>query len=159
MINEYRELTSEELVRLSELKDKRTKSQKRAYKMLPECMRLIAEQDAPVAFVGHKAFFPDILLRDQRICIEIDGGSHYKRKYSDKHRDTVFYQHGYTTIRIKNKDTCVNVVYWQCLLRGLNSIYSSEKNEVICKMKDELESLIAVEIKNWTVLKCDYDSL
>ena len=72
MTTEYRQLTSEELVRLSELKDMRTKSQKRAFNMLPASMRLVAEQDAPLAFWEHAAFFPDILLREQRICIEID---------------------------------------------------------------------------------------
>jgi len=152
MINEYRELTSEELVRLSELKGKRTKSQKRAYKMLPECMRLIAEQDAPVAFVGHKAFFPDILLRKQRICIEIDGGSHYKRVRQDMHRDTVFHNHGFTTIRIHNLDTRVDVVFWQCLLYGLDKISSSETDEILCKMKRELESLITKEERKWIMI-------
>jgi hypothetical protein len=153
MTTEYRQLTSEELVRLSELKDMRTKSQKRAFNMLPASMRLVAEQDAPLAFWKHAAFFPDILLREQRICIEIDGATHRTRVRQDMHRDSVLAEHVYNTSRIKNMDTKVNVVFWQRLLEGLDNIYSSERSEAICKMKKELESLIAEEIRKWTMLE------
>ena len=153
MTTEYRQLTSEEIVRLSELKDMRTKSQKRAFNMLPASMRLVAEQDAPLAFWEHAAFFPDILLREQRICIEIDGATHWTRVRQDMHRDSVLAEHGYNTIRIKNMDTKVNVVFWQRLLEGLDNIYSSERSEAICKMKKELESMIAEEIRKWTMLE------
>jgi hypothetical protein len=50
-------------------------------------------------------------------------------------------------------DTKVNVVFWQRLLEGLDNIYSSERSEDICKMKKELESLIAEEIRKWTMLE------
>jgi hypothetical protein len=69
------------------------------------------------------------------------------------HRDSVLAEHGYNTIRIKNMDTKVNVVFWQRLLEGLDNIYSSERSEAICKMKKELESMIAEEIRKWTMLE------
>lgn len=154
MMTEFRELTSEDLVRLSEVKKMRTKSQRCAFRMLPECMRLVAEQDGPVAFAEQKnVYFPDILFREQRICIEIDGGIHYQKYYKDKYRDSVFCRHGFTTIRIKNKDTKINVVYWQRVLEGLNRIYWGESREDICKMKIALESLINNEIRKWTMLE------
>ena len=63
-------------------------------------------RNVPVAFLRHRAFYPDILLYKEKIIIEIDGWQHRYgiRKKKDNHRDAVFAAHGYVTIRIKNRD-------------------------------------------------------
>ena len=119
----YRELTANEVEQAHEQKEKRTQSEKVAYRLLPWSMRQNVERNPPVAFVECKsAFFPDLFLRNEKVCIEIDGGYHCKRERQDAHRDKVFRKHGFIVIRIKNLDTCINVAFWERLLEGLTRI-------------------------------------
>ena len=91
--------------------------------MSPRSMRQNIECNPPVAFVGCKsAFFPNLFFRNEKVCIEIDGGYHSKRERQDAHRDKVFRKHGFIVIRIKNLDTCINVAFWERLLEGLNKV-------------------------------------
>lgn len=86
-------------------------------------MRQNIERNPPIAFVGCKsAFFSDLFLRKEKICIEIDGGYHFKRQHQDVHRDDVFRKNGFVVIRIKNLDTRVNVAFWERLLEGLSKV-------------------------------------
>lgn len=75
-----------------------------------------------MAFLRHRAFYPDILLYKEKILIEIDGWQHQYgiRKKKDNHRDAVFAEHGYVTIRIKNRD--VNCRFREKLVEGLSKI-------------------------------------
>ena len=95
----YRELTANEIEQAHEQKEKRTQSEKVAYRLLPWSMRQNVERNPPVAFVGCKsAFFPDLFLRNEKVCIEIDGGYHFKRERQDAHRDKMFREHGFVII-------------------------------------------------------------
>lgn len=111
-------------------------------------MRRYVERDQPVAFVGSKAFFLDLLLRKEKISIEIDGGYHYKHIRQDEHRDTVFKSHGFIVIRIKNLDTRVDVVFWQRLLEGLEKDGCDRTD--IRSFISELQQMIDNEIRSWT---------
>ncbi len=144
----YRALTPKEVEQAQEQKDKRTISEKVAYRLLPLSMRRYVERNQPVAFVGSKAFFPDLLLRKEKICIEIDGGYHYKHQRQDEHRDKVFRRHGFIIIRIKNLDTGVNVAFWQRLLEGL--VKEGVNRNDICSYVTELCQMIDDEIRSWT---------
>ena len=123
-MNEYRELTTLEQKRVDEQRKERTQAEKEAFRLLPDCMKEIIERNGPVAFCGHAAFYPDLLLRDAKIIIEIDGGIHrkYEQKRIDNHRNGVFMEHGYDIIRINNEDVCLNVAFWQRLVEGLAKI-------------------------------------
>ena len=122
----YRDLTPEEQKQAAEQFKKRTKSEKRAYHLLPESMKENVERNPAVAFAGCNAYYPDLLLRKAKICIEIDGGYHCRRKWYDSKRDSVFVEHGFTIIRIMNRDVYVNVAFWQRLLEGLERIKDSQ---------------------------------
>lgn len=146
----YRALTAKETDRAVEQVSKRTKSEKVAYRLLPWSMRRYVERNQPVAFVRSKAFFPDLLLRKEKICIEIDGGYHYKHIRQDEHRDKVFHRHGFIVIRIKNLDTRVNVAFWQRILEGL--VKEGTERGDIQPYITELHQMIDEEIQSWTTL-------
>ena len=116
----YRELTPDEVKQAMGQKDKRTQSERKAYRLLTWSMRQRVERNPAIAFKDcNVAFFPDLFFRNERICIEIDGGYHFKRQRQDEYRDKIFKSHGFIVIRIKNLDTRVDVAFWQRLLEGL----------------------------------------
>ena len=117
----YRELTPDEVTRAIEQKGKRTKYERRAYSLLPACMKKCVEQNPPIAFARLKtAYYPDLFFRDSKICVEIDGGYHHNRRFEDYIRDKTFKRRGFIIIRILNIDTRVDVAFWQRLLEGLS---------------------------------------
>ena len=59
---------------------------------------------------------------------------------------------GITVIRIKNKDTHVNVAFWQRLAEGLEA-YSGDEVTTVEQFKAELREMIAEEVSNWTNLE------
>ena len=131
----------------------RTQSEKVAYRLLPKSMRMNIERNHPVAFVGTSAYFPDLLLRKEKICIEIDGRYHKKRYNEDRRRDEAFIKGGFIVIRIKNEDTRVKVAFWERLLEGLEG--SEVDREDIKPFIDELRKMIDEEISSWTCLPED----
>ena len=152
----YRALTPKEIEQAREQKDKRTVSEKVAYRLLPWSMRQNVERNPPVAFVGCKsAFFPDLFLRNEKVCIEIDGGYHCKRERQDAHRDKVFRKHGFIVIRIKNLDTCINVAFWERLLEGLIKVEDTVSHFHLAAIKEELRRMISDEICSWTRIDTD----
>ena len=117
----YRDLTPEEQNQAVEQFKKRTKSEKRAYHLLPESMKEKVERNPAVAFTGCNAYYPDLFWRMAKICVEIDGGYHCRRTWYDTKRDSVFEQHGFATIRIKNRDVFVIEQYIKELHRMIDS--------------------------------------
>ena len=97
------------------------------------------------------AFFPDLFLRKEKICIEIDGGYHFKRQHQDAHRDDVFRKNGFVVIRIKHLDTCVDVAFWQRLLDALEkeNTYRSDIHPYVT----ELRQMINDKIRAWTIIE------
>ena len=125
----YRELTPDEVTRAMEQKDKRTKYERRAYSLLPACMKKCVERNPPIAFAKLKtAYYPDLLFREAKICVEIDGGYHHNRRFEDYIRDKSFERRGFTVIRILNMDTRVDVAFWQRLLEGLDQCDTSRED-------------------------------
>ncbi len=114
-----------------------------AYNLLPEILKEHTERNVCVAFEGHKAFYPDLFLYDEKIVIEIDGGYHRGKMNEDKHRDDVFNEYGYHTIRIENNDTKKKLNFWFCLLVGLRGMKSDKVS--INKMITTLEKKISAE--------------
>lgn len=153
MENIYRDLTPREVKNAMWLGKTRSQSEKVAYRLLPKSMRKNVERNHPVAFVGTSAYFPDLLLRKEKICIEIDGRYHKNRYNEDRRRDEAFIKGGYIVIRIKNEDTRVNVAFWQRLLEGLEG-YEVDREE-IRPFIDELRKMIDDEIRSWTSLPED----
>jgi len=152
----YRALTPKEIEQAREQKDKRTVSEKVAYRLLPWSMKHNIERNPPVAFVECKsAFFPDLFLRNEKVCIEIDGGYHCKRERQDAHRDKVFRKYGFIVIRIKNLDTCINVAFGERLLEGLNKVEDTGSRPHLAAIKEELRRMISDEICSWTRIDTD----
>lgn len=148
----FRDLTKLETKRASTQIDKRTKSEKVAYWLLPDCMKTNVERNPAIAFDDCRvAYFPDLFFREEKICVEIDGEYHKRRVEHDAHRDSVFAEHGYTTIRIYNEDTDVNVAFWQRLLEGMERIEIRE-GQVENYIK-ELHEMINKEIYSWTEIE------
>ena len=154
MNNIYRDLTPIEVMKALEQVETRTKYEKLAYRLLPKSMKEKVERNPAVAFVGRTAFFPDLFLREEKICIEIDGGYHHKRYFEDLNRDRAFRERGFVVIRIKNEDTCVDVVFWQRLLEGLEG--SEVNREDIRPFVNELRQMINDEIRSWTSMPEDF---
>lgn len=158
MENIYRDLTPFEVKKAKRRETTRTPCEMVAYRMLPKSMRKNVERNPVVAFTDSKTiYFPDLLLRREQICIEIDGGYHIRRKEKDERRDNLFRSHGFIVIRIKNKDTQVNVAFWQRILEGLEDYEVNRKD--IRPFIDELRQMIDDEIRSWTIIEMnDYDS-
>ena len=128
----------------------RTKFEIKAYYLLPKSMRGAVERNPLIKFDGHNdVFFPDILLRKDKIVIEIDGKYHnsINQKIHDHHRDDLFAQHGYSTIRIKNEDLYFPILYWQRLLEGLQKNNFSGPSYI-----SELMNLIEIEKKEMLMI-------
>ena len=152
----YRELTTEEMEQTLGQKDKRTQSEQIAYRLLPWNMRQRVERNPAIAFKDcNVAFFPDLFFRHEKICVEIDGGYHFKRQRQDEYRDKIFKSHGFIVIRIKNLDTRVNVAFWERLLEGLNKVEDTTFHSHLTIMKEELRRMISDEIRNWTHIDTD----
>lgn len=154
MENIYRDLTPREVKNAMWLGKTRSQSEKVAYRLLPKSMKEGLERNSVVAFAdSNKLYFPDLLLRKERVCIEIDGGYHEKRKKEDEDRDNLFISHGFIVIRIKNEDVKVDVAFWQRLLEGLED--SEVDREDIRPFVNELRQMINDEICSWTCLPED----
>ena len=68
----------------------RTKFEIKAYYLLPKSMRGAVERNPLIKIDGHNdLFFPDLLLRKDKIIIEIDGKYHnsFKQKKHDHYRE------------------------------------------------------------------------
>ena len=147
----YRELKNVEAKRALKQPEHRTQSEVRAYRLPPKSMRCRTERNPPIAFSDCKeAYFPDFLLRKERICIEIDGIYHKYRKEKDVERDIAFKSHGFIVIRILNEDVVVDVVFWERLLEGLELV--GEERTDIKPFIVELRQMINDEINSWTKL-------
>ena len=147
----YRELNPAEGKRALMQPEHRTKSEVRAYRLLPKSMRSRTERNPPIAFCDCKeAYFPDLLLRKEKICIEIDGEYHKNRKEKDADCDEAFKSHGYIVIRIKNEDTEVDVAFWERLLEGLKQAGTNRRD--IQPFIAELQRMIEEEISSWTII-------
>lgn len=145
---EYRELTPKEQNRAANQKDMRTISEKVAYSLLPESMKKSVERNPPIAFKGCDAYFPDLFFREERICVEIDGSSHRRRKEYDSKRDEVFKERDFIVIRVDNLDTEVNVAFWQRLTEGLGPFVDSHPR--VATFVRELRKMTDTEIRRWT---------
>ena len=77
----YRDLTPEEQKQAAEQFKNRTKSEKRAYHLLPESMKEKVELNPAVAFTGCNAYYPDLFWHKAKICVEIDGGYHHCKNF------------------------------------------------------------------------------
>lgn len=120
----YRDVTLEERIRGVIHFINRTEFEQRAYMLLPRSMRANVERGRVFAIPNSKAYYPDLLMEREKICIEIDGGYHNNEKCRrrDAMRDRLFKSYGYTVIRIKNEDVRINVIFWQRLVEGLEKI-------------------------------------
>ena len=152
MENIYRDLKPFEKKKVMWLGKIRTQSEKVAYRLLPKSMRKNVERNSAVAFAdSNTLYFPDLLLRKERVCIEIDGDYHKKRKEKDERRDNLFISHGFIVIRIKNQDTKVDVAFWQQLLDGLEKDGGNRSD--INSFTSELRQMINDEICSWTTIE------
>ena len=148
----YRDLKPFEVKKVMWLGKIRTQSEKVAYRLLPKSMRKNVERNSAVAFAdSNTLYFPDLLLRKERVCIEIDGGYHKKRKEKDERRDNLFISHGFIVIHIKNQDTKVDVAFWQQLLDGLEKDGGNRSD--INSFTSELRQMINDEICSWTTIE------
>ena len=131
----------------------RTKYEIKAYYLLPKSMRGAVERNPLIKIDGHNdLFFPDLLLRKDKIIIEIDGKYHnsINQKKHDDYRDDLFAQHGYSIIRIKNEDLYFPIVYWQRLLEGLEKNNFSGPSYI--SYISELMNLIEIEKKEMLMI-------
>ena len=154
---ELRQLTEIEQERAQKAGSYRTLHEKRAYRYLPDYMRKRAKRNVAVAFKNSSwTYFPDMFFENEGICLEIDGNSHKNRFRirKDARRDRIFESNDFTTIRIKNEDLVVDVVFWQLLVAGLRKIENPVDNVLL--FIRELDEMIDEGIKSWTQID-DYE--
>lgn len=150
-----RALNEMELIMALMQEGNRTESEDKAYQYLPKCMKRSVERNPAIAFENSNyVYFPDLFFEEEGFCVEIDGGYHYKRVRQDAHRDKVFKSNAFTTIRIKNEDLVVDVVFWQLLVAGLRQIENPVENVML--FIQELDMMIGEGIKSWTQIE-DYE--
>lgn len=151
----YRTLSPKEMEYAHEQFSSRTKEENTAYWYFPKNMKARMKRNYPIALEGcDMAYYPDFVLFDERIIIEIDGGYHNGEKQvgRDKKKDQVFHENGYAIIRIKNEDTSVNVSFWERLIEGLSKLDSNGKRATIPSYIKELKTMRDKEIHLWTSL-------
>ncbi len=158
MINEYRELTSEELELERKQKQERTDYERRAYRLLPSGMKKYAQRNPGVGFEGHSAYYPDLFFPEQKLCIEIDGGIHLKQGEYDESREMIFKKNGYEIIRIKNADTIEDITYWESILYQLRHINNIDNRILVKPFMEELHDLINDKWNNMLVIDDVYDN-
>lgn len=136
-------LSNEEKNRAKELQERNIPSEDIAYKFFPQSIRNKVVRNIPAAFMNHAAFYPDFLLWNEKILIEIDDWQHdYEPRMSmDMHRDKVFKENGYETIRIKDKELKERNGFLRCLLNGLMTISISNNTANIEAMIKELSNI------------------
>lgn len=151
----YRALTPQEMTYAQEQLSSRSIEEDTAYWYFPEKMKARMKRNYPIAFEGCSiAYYPDFVLFNERIIIEIDGGYHSGEKQTtrDEKKDQVFEDNGFAIIRIKNEDTSVNVSFWERLIEGLSKIDSNENRATVSSYIKELQSMHDKEISLWTSL-------
>lgn len=152
----YRTLEPNEVEQAKRQEEIRTVYECNAYRLLPRSMRKNVERNPAIVYPEcNVTFFPDPLFRKDGICVEIDGGYHMRRLRQDVYRDKVFEEHDITTIRIKNRDTLVNVAFWQRLVEGME--HMSSKTPSVDEYITELRQLIDLEIWSWTHFEREND--
>ncbi len=152
-----RALTSEEEIRADEQPSKRSRCEKIAFRLLPDSMKSVVKKNPPVAFLKHKAFYPDLFFGDDKFLIEIDGEDHVKKFRQDIHRDNVFDSYGYFTIRIHNDHVSSKITFWTLVMTDLMKINNARKSSKIKQYISDLNNLIDNEMLNMTALDDDYD--
>ncbi len=151
----YRALTPQETEYAHEQLYLRTKEENMAYWYFPTTMKAGMKRNYPIAFEGcDTAYYPDFVLFDERIIIEIDGGYHNGKKQieRDEKKDQVFQNNDFAVIRIKNEDISVNVSFWERLIEGLSKIDSIGNRATVSSYIKELKSMRDKEIQLWTSL-------
>lgn len=151
----YRALTPQEMTYAQEQLSSRSIEEDTAYWYFPEKMKARMKRNYPIAFEGCSiAYYPDFVLFNERIIIEIDGGYHSGEKQTtrDEKKNQVFEDNGFAIIRIKNEDTSVNVSFWERLIEGLSKIDSNENRATVSSYIKELQSMHDKEISLWTSL-------
>lgn len=132
-----RSLSDEEIRRAKELQERNIPSENKAYEFFPKSIKAKVVRNIPVAFVNHNAFYPDFLLCEEKILIEIDDWKHNysPRKEMDKHRDKVFREHGYQTLRFKDKELKDKTKF-------LNNLYIQLNKVLLAKGRRNIKALI-----------------
>jgi len=134
----------EEVRRARELQARVLPSEDKAYGYFPLAIQAKVVRNIPVAFINHKAFYPDFLLCDEKILIEIDDWQHnyQPRKSMDEHRDQVFKEHGFITIRIKDKELKDKKIFLKCLYEELRKVQHTLGRDTIRMLMTEFNHMI-----------------
>ena len=129
-----RSLSNEEKNRAKELQERNIPSEDIAYKFFPQSIRNKVVRNIPAAFMNHAAFYPDFLLWNEKILIEIDDWQHdYEPRMSmDMHRDKVFKENGYEIVPFNEKaDVYVinNELNYNNINSNINNNNNNKKND------------------------------
>lgn len=140
-----RSLNNEEIRRAIELKNRLIPAEDKAYEYFPMSIKARIERNIPVAFANHTAFYPDFLLAEEKVLIEIDEWRHdyQPRKDMDIHRDQIFKEYGFITIRIKEKELNGKIKFRMRLIEAFNNIEHQRKDGHFSKIKSELLCMAA----------------
>ena len=153
-MTQYRELKNFEKARAKSQPQKRTIEEKWAYWYLPKSMRKYVLKNPAIAFVGESAYYPDLVMFEEKIIIEIDGKYHDTEDQLafDEYRDQIFCSNDFSVIRIKNEDTCVNVAFWERLIESFSKIEPLGSRYTLTGYINELKAMRDAEIRSWTSL-------
>ena len=112
-INITQEKTAQKLKKVPSRIKMRTESEVRAYSYLPDPIKEEFLRNRKVRFAKCHVYYPDLLLPEAKIVIEIDGSSHSspKAQKHDRKKDKEFTENGYAMIRIKNEATICKTTF------------------------------------------------
>lgn len=112
-INITQEKTAQKLKKVPSRIKMRTESEVRAYSYLPDSIKEEFLRNRKVRFARCHVYYPDLLLTEAKIVIEIDGSSHSspKAQKHDRKKDKEFTENGYAMIRIKNEATICKTTF------------------------------------------------
>ena len=107
------EKTAQNLKKVPSRIKMRTESEVRAYSYLPDSIKEEFLRNRKVRFARCHVYYPDLLLPEAKIVIEIDGSSHSspKAQKHDRKIDKEFTENGYAMIRIKNEATICKTTF------------------------------------------------
>lgn len=149
----------------------RTESERRAFSYLPESIKDGCWRNRRVRFAKCHVFYPDLLLPEAKIVIEIDGEIHKTERIQkkDRRKNREFAAHGYAMIRFTNEETVnetlfLNKLYYELLkiddlksrrdglkiIKGIEDIlYAQEEEE--CLVEESELSYYGMSIRTGSV--------
>lgn len=138
-----RQVTDQELRFGRMLYERRSKMEKKAFRLLPTSMKKNVISNYPVAFAEHdSAYYPDFLFPKEKMIIEIDGRHHLDQVEHDSTRDEIFENNGFVVIRIPAWNVNNPFEFWFMLFCEFAKIERKDNRASLSGYVNDLNAMV-----------------